>query len=255
MLNLLKSEFLKIRKDRVALIGLIVVVSFVVVNLLITFALRGALEDFLGNINGRAFFASTFSINDIGIIVPIFVALLISREFTNGTIRNKIICGHKRLHVYFSMFISSFLFGLLLITIASLINLLLGSLFFSFGGDYLTFSVSEIWNLLGIFAMGIFVYSVFITFAIFIAMIVKSSGLSVVFALVFPFVAIMIGAIGNAVNNQLITDIFSGVPGQVLQSLLHLETKVVLIGVFSTLGWTVLMLVFGNILFQKNDLK
>ncbi|MCL2521614.1 MAG: ABC transporter permease [Erysipelotrichales bacterium] len=253
MLNLLKSEFLKIRKDRVALVGLIVIVSFVVINLLITLALRNTFEGMGLNIYGRGLFASTFSINDVGIIVPIFVALLISREFSNGTIRNKIICGHKRLHVYFSMFISSFLFGLLLMVLASLINLVLGSIFFGFSD--VAFSASELGSLLGIFATGVTVYSVFITFAIFIAMIVKSSGLSVVFALVFPFVALMIGAIGNVSTNQLVIDIFNIVPGQILQSLLNLEAKVLLIGIFSTLGWVLLMLIFGNILFHKNDLK
>ena len=45
------------------------------------------------------------NLNFIPFIIAIFVALFISVEFSEGTIRNKIIVGHNKIQIYLSTFI------------------------------------------------------------------------------------------------------------------------------------------------------
>lgn len=42
----------------------------------------------------------------IGIVISIFTCLFLSAEYANGAIRNKVIIGHKRVHIYMANFLT-----------------------------------------------------------------------------------------------------------------------------------------------------
>ena len=44
----------------------------------------------------------------IGLVMAIFIPLFFGTEYSDGTIRNKIVTGHRRLHVYFANLAVSF---------------------------------------------------------------------------------------------------------------------------------------------------
>ena len=70
--------------------------------------------------------------NNFGIAVPINLASFIVLEFSQGTIRNKIIAGNSKFKIYLSLFLSGLIFALSLMTIYVLLCFGLGSIFGGF---------------------------------------------------------------------------------------------------------------------------
>lgn len=65
------------------------------------------------------------SLQGIGIVTSVFLSLLLGTEYSDGTIRNKLISGHKRGSIY----LASFLTGIIAVTILYLSGVLTGSVF------------------------------------------------------------------------------------------------------------------------------
>ena len=65
-------------------------------------------------------------------ILPVLVAIILCKDFSHGTVRNKIICGKTRTEIFFSMFISStvIMFGIILVH--ALLSLGVSLIFFSY---------------------------------------------------------------------------------------------------------------------------
>lgn len=65
------------------------------------------------------------TIQGIGILTSVFISVFYGTEYNDGTLRNKVIVGHKRDHIY----LASFLTGTFAISIIYLVYLLLGTTF------------------------------------------------------------------------------------------------------------------------------
>lgn len=63
------------------------------------------------------------SFQGIGILTSVFFSLFLGTEYSDGTIRNKLIVGHKRSSIYFASFIT----GIIAVTIIYLAGVLTGS--------------------------------------------------------------------------------------------------------------------------------
>ena len=129
MINLLKVDLKRILKDKLLVIVCIIAL---VMSLFTPLLLKGLLVlgldmEWISSKEGVAlgFFSNAFSASsNIGLILPIFIAIIINKDFTYGTIRNKIICGNKRSTIFLSMFISSAIITVAIMIIQALITLL-----------------------------------------------------------------------------------------------------------------------------------
>lgn len=84
-------------------------------------------------INSKSIFIQSFNpANNFGMILPVLVAIILCKDFSHGTVRNKIICGKTRTEIFFSMFISStvIMFGIILVH--ALLSLGVSLIFFSY---------------------------------------------------------------------------------------------------------------------------
>ncbi|MBP5649213.1 MAG: hypothetical protein J6X29_04335 [Clostridia bacterium] len=147
MLNLLKSLFYTTRKEKQFFVLLIIagalllleILGAVVVNEAQLLAAEGdpVIEAYLREYgyltNGRGLFlASLSTLSTFPIIVLIFSMLIVTREFRNGAIRGKLLAGHSRTTVFFSLLVWCEIFVLLFIYAYAALILIIGSIAFGY---------------------------------------------------------------------------------------------------------------------------
>lgn len=127
MNKLLSSHFSRLKKDKVLALSIILLIAAATVLTLNNYRQMKALETVFPL--DKLFFGFTAV---IGIFVSSFCSLFIGTEYSDGTIRNKIIAGHSRISIYLSNFIVSFSAALLVCAAYILVMLLLGVPLFGF---------------------------------------------------------------------------------------------------------------------------
>lgn len=144
MLKLLKVDFKRVLKDKLFLVMCILAVVFAAVTPLLYVAIFGTLGvetgemsemlDALGmSINAKSMFFQSFSLgNNLGLILPVLLAIILCKDYSHGTVRNKIISGNSRTSIFMSMYSICFcvLFGV--ITLHALLTLLISLIFFPY---------------------------------------------------------------------------------------------------------------------------
>ncbi len=135
--NLLKTDLKRIIKDKlfliICIIGAVMAVFTPLLNKLLAdnINIDGEIEFFI--VTAKYLFFNSFSAtNNFGLLLPIFVTIIIFKDFSHGTIRNKIICGNSRLKIFLSIFLSSFIIIFGVILIQALLSLLISLMFFKY---------------------------------------------------------------------------------------------------------------------------
>ena len=100
MSRLLKSDFKRFFKDKLFLVVCILAVVFSVITPLLYLVIFGAMgeidpltEEMLSSyVNAKGQFFAAFSFNNnLGLIAPLLIGIILFKDFSYGTIRNKII--------------------------------------------------------------------------------------------------------------------------------------------------------------------
>lgn len=166
MLNLLKSDLKRFFKDKLFIISLIVVAAFGILSpllykLIYEMATSMEIMDLSGQFTSSNLSLSGLSLSsDVGFIIPIFLAILLSREFSYGTIRNKVVGGHKKYQIYLSSLLTSIIFVLAVELVYFLINFGISSCFFKFAVGEVTSKV-----------IGVFIGSIFLDLFIYVTVV------------------------------------------------------------------------------------
>lgn len=111
MNKLLAANFSRMFKDKMFWIGTIFMAAVGIVLPLDHYRIM-IKEDFPMDIDGGFFIGAVF----IGIILSVFCSLFVGTEYSDGTIRNKIVVGQKRTVIYFSNLITCIAAGFLMCT-------------------------------------------------------------------------------------------------------------------------------------------
>lgn len=121
MNKLLNAGFKRLKKDKVFWFSSIGFMIFGIVMCLINF------NDVIqyGKVVKTESVVFTFT-NVIGLAIAIFTCLFVGKEYSDGTIRNKIIIGHNRKPIYFSNLIISIIVGMISSIIFILVTLTIG---------------------------------------------------------------------------------------------------------------------------------
>lgn len=133
MARLFTAFLFKLRKDATFRVTLIVGAAVAVFMCLLYF-----LIDATNEISYKAFTGQTMLINSLspvqnfGFAIPINLISFICLEFTQGTIRNKIIAGNSKFKIYASLFISGLILAFALIIAYAGICTGIGSIFGGF---------------------------------------------------------------------------------------------------------------------------
>ena len=136
MLNLLKTDLKRVFKDKLFLILCIIAAAFAIFNPLVyklLFAMVDMVEELDMAIDAKTLCFTSFSPgNNLGLIMPIFAALVLCKDFSQGTIRNKIICGKTRTQIFLSMLITCAIVMCVVMFFHGILTLLFSRVFFEY---------------------------------------------------------------------------------------------------------------------------
>lgn len=139
MKHLLKADFKKTLKSKIPLVLIIIAIALPLLsasfNALIFHLIEKDLEPgaFDGIINNAYLYANSFSpINNLGILLLILVIILASHDFSQATIRNKIIAGHNKSKIYLSSLVVNLTIMLVVMFLYSTLTYLFNGLFMGF---------------------------------------------------------------------------------------------------------------------------
>lgn len=224
MKRLLKSDFKKFFRDKLFLVVLILAVVFAVITPLLYIVLLGMMGEadpmteamLAGYVNAKGQFFSSFSFgNNLGLIAPLLIGIVLFKDFSSGTIRNKIISGHSRISIFLSMFIvcMTALFGIVLAH--ALLTLGISLPFFDY--QETPFVLSDFWYLLISLFFEFLVYLFVAAFVTWLCVMMKNIGMVIVMyiAIVFGFTMVagilqmVIAALSMSDSNQQLLDILN----------------------------------------------
>lgn len=143
MVNILKTDFKRVLKDKLFLVLCILGVVFAIItpvlhHVILSSAGEVAEQLFADLTYAKTHFFTAFSLSDnLGLIAPILLSIVLCKDFSFGTVRNKIISGKKRVEIFLSLFTVCFTVLWCIIFLHALINLGVSLIFFDFQqGDF-----------------------------------------------------------------------------------------------------------------------
>ncbi len=261
MINLLKSDLYRLKKDKSSWIGLLIIMGLSILTYLMSFGLDAISPDLASQfLNPRSVYLSSFQGgSNAGLLVLIVIGIIVAKDFSHKTIRQKILNGHSRKNIYLSHLVVSLTYGLSIVLISGLLNLLLITVTFGYGS---VITGHELLKLLASTGLGLLIISVYITLAVFIAMFFQTTG-----ATIGVLLAVLFGGsfiIGLVLGFSLVSTfpswletalkIFPTTNAAWLMSF-QLDLKGVLFTAFSSLLYIIGFNLLGIYLFSNKDIK
>jgi len=266
MLNILKSDFYKLKKSKAFLVCTILCIAFAV--LMVT-AMQVGMNQALANPNSNdpemmqfaemasqasGIWALTYFL-PMGfniIFVGVFVAIFVSSEFGFGTMKNTLSRGADRIKVFFSKFVVCSCAALVMLFAFIVALLTAGSILWGFDPS----GIVTLSNMLGMISLQSLMIVAFTALFVFISMTMRGTGGAIATNIICVTMAsTLFGAIsmlfGGSIN---LSDYWLSWGVSKLATLAPPSGDVVQ-GILIALGWGIASIVAGTTLFKKIDVK
>lgn len=182
MKRLLSIDLYRYQKDKTPLIGAIIAAGMLAMTVGMLFLMKG-LSSTLTEDEFRMIFLpkSTYiqgfqMANNAGLVSIMIIVIVTARDFTQNTLRLKILNGHNRTKIYLSTLLANILFGVVVVFLYSLLSLVFGVILFGYGSE---FTVDEFFNLVRYTLMALIYVFLYISIATAITMRFKTIGASI----------------------------------------------------------------------------
>ena len=268
MTNLIKTDFKRILKDRLFLILCIIGGAFAVIIPLLykgLFSVVGAEEVLAMTMSAKSLFFTAFSPSDnFGLILPILLAIVLCKDFSQGTVRNKLICGYSRKSIFLSMYITCATVVCSLILCYALINLFVSLTFLDYQAT--PFTWADFGYLMLSVLFEIIIYLFISALICFFVSFVKNKGLVIVLYVGAMFFFLIFGVVAslafifvdpsNVVLYKFMEFLTLANPfmSAIGDGTAYMFTEALAI-VLPSLVLGVLLVFFGTMIFIKKDLK
>lgn len=146
MTELFRADLKRVLKDKLLVVmGILAVVFALITPLLYAaiFSMDGLLDDplFASLVSAKSQFFQSFSMtNNLGLIAPVLLAIVLCKDFSFGTVRNKIISGKSRMSIYLSLFAVCTLILSAVMLLNAFISLGVSLIFFDYQPGPFTFA-------------------------------------------------------------------------------------------------------------------
>ena len=268
MLDLLKVDLKRVFKDKLFMIICIIAGAFIISTPLLYKVLFSAIDmgDLMGmTINAKTLTFTAFSpSSDLGLIMPILVVIILCKDFSQGTVRNKIICGKSRSKIYFSMLLTCIIVMCGVMLAYGVLILLVSLTVFDY--QETAFTAKDFGYLVLSLGFEMLIYVFISSLVCFFEVFMKNAGLAIV---MYFAVNLLLAIIGGIVS---LAWMFSD-PNSAMYSVLEILSKAnvfstTLIGqgasysltdilclLIPTIGGSAGLIFLGRAVFKKKDLK
>lgn len=199
MTNLFRADLKRVLKDKLVLVMGILSVVFALITPLLYAAIfsgDGLLDDpmFASLVTAKSQFFQSFSMtNNLGLIAPVLLAIVLRKDFSFGTVRNKIIAGYSRSSIFLSLFAVCALVLTAVMLLGAFISLGISLIFFDYqpqpftAADFGYFMVSLGFEVLVLLFMAALLS--------WLCACMKNAGAAIVLYVAFTFLLVMVGSI------------------------------------------------------------
>lgn len=198
-MELLKADLKRVLKDKLFYVLLILAIVFALITPILysfLFSSEDMLDDPLiaGMISAKSQFFLSFQLgNNLGLIAPVLLSIILCKDFSFGTIRNKIIAGKSRAEIFISLFLTCSIVFVLVMFLHAFVTLGVSLMFFDYqatpftGSDAIYFLESVFFEILVL----LFVSSLIS----WLCAAMKNVGLVIVLYVAISFVLVIIASV------------------------------------------------------------
>lgn len=271
MLNLFKTDLRRLFKDKLFLITCIIAGALALFSPLINILIFSGIDaeeglEILGMLpTAKSFFFNSFLPgNNMGLIMPILIAIILCKDFSQGTVRNKIICGYSRSSIFLSMFLSSSVVTSLIMVGQGFVTLFFSLIFFDYSNEAFTFAEFGYFMLSLLFEILVYVFvSAIISF---LCVAMKNAGTSVVMYVALNFLFAIVGSVTMVAimfvepesTGYKVLEFFNNAnifTSTLIGSGVTYSAKEILYILLPSVGGGALAVLLGILIFNKKDLK
>lgn len=277
--RLLKAFVFKIRKDITFRITLIIGAAIAVFMAVLYFALdritsASDIPDSKFLTGPNMLINSMSPIQNFGIAIPVNLISFTCLEFTQGTIRNKIIAGNSKFKIYASLFVSGLIFAFSLLFVYLGVCTALGSIFGGFNLEKPTIAgtaagYASVGFILKMLLICVVTYISVVSFAIFIATAMRSIGPSIPIVMVTLMFAGLFVTIVSSMKEfynmstllqvlKFVDPLYGLVGGPELNKdtlKIFIANDTLIASVINNLAFAAIFFAAGSLLFKKRDVK
>ena len=184
MVDLIKSDFRRVLKDKLFMVVCILAAVFAVITPLLYKLIFSSMEPELevmtaGLVYAKDNFFGAFSLgNNFGFVMPFLLAIILCKDFSHGTVRNKIISGHSRTNIFLSMYTVCATVLWVMTLLHALLTLGVSLLFFEYQEGPVT--AGDLWYMLQSLGFELLVYLCLAAFVSWLCVAMKNVGLVIV---------------------------------------------------------------------------
>ena len=279
--KLFRAFFFKLSKDLTFRITLIIGLALAVVLSLIYFGIDVLSSTGEGSIQhsmctGQSMFFNSISpAQNFGIAIPVNLISFTVLEFTQGTIRNKIITGNSKTKIYFALFFSGLIFTMTLLLAYVGLCVGLGSIFGGFDINGTIMGSSSLGGQIDatyfvrMLVITLLVYLSITAFTIFFATLFRNIGPCIPVVIVMVMMCYFAGMIASLMKDAEGTEVFVNFmkyvnpmyalnDASILDSLkgtLAMADDTFIASIVNNSVYTLAFLLGGWLIFRKRDVK
>lgn len=197
--NLFRADLKRVLKDKLLLVmGILAVVFALITPLLYAaiFSADGLLDDplFASLVTAKSQFFQSFSMtNNLGLIAPVLLAIVLCKDFSFGTVRNKIIAGYSRSKIFLSLFSVCALVLTAVMLLSAFISLGVSLIFFDYQPQ--PFTAADFGYFMASLGFEMLVLLFMAALLSWLCACMKNVGSAIVLYVAFTFLLVMIGSI------------------------------------------------------------
>lgn len=237
MSGLLKADFRRIFKDKLLLVmGILAVVFAIAFPLFYAglFSLMGMTEEEMQILtemgmapSAKLLFFNAFSLSDnVGLIAPVLLAIALWKDFSFGTVRNKIIAGKSRSAIFMSLFITCAVVFVSVMLLHAFLTLAVSLLFFDYQAG--SFALKDFWYLLESLVFEILILLYVAAMVSWLCASMKNIGLVIVLYIAFSVLLAITGGIiqGVTMGLEMVNEFSTTKISQHVIDLLHFLDRI-----------------------------